>query len=452
MSNYHIITYGCQMNKNDSERLERVFITMGMNRTETVKDADVIMINTCSVRQSAEDRIFGHTKNLAKLKTLRPNLVIGVTGCMPGRDRNGVLKKKLIHADLFFPIEDMVKLPVWLAELNPEFANSGILETDYLQMNPVRRTQRQNFVTIQTGCNKFCTYCVVPFSRGYERNRTVEDILKEAREVVSNGCIEITLLGQTVNSFSATDPEQFSRTNPYKNHFAALLYELNHIPHLKRIHFTAPHPLHMNDEVISALTLPLHINFLHLPVQSGDNDILRKMNRRYSREYYIETIKKIRERIPNIAIGTDIIVGFCGETDAQFEHTVDMYTQCDFDISYTAMYSPRSGTVGYRAFYDDVSRSEKKRRWNILQQIMEETVLRKNQLFVGKTVSVLADDFKPVVGETRRGWVMGNSREMKRVRFPGIQEDVGNIFDIAIERSLMWILYGKKIHVGKFNV
>ncbi len=362
---------------------------------------------------------------------------------MPGRDRNGAMRTKMPGADLFFPINDIVKLPKWLGELQPELINTGAeFEEDYLKIAPVRIASRQAYVTIQTGCNQFCTYCVVPFSRGFERNRTVVDIVNEIRGLASHGCVEVTLLGQTVNSYRAPDPHNFSSKNPYKDHFAALLWEVNQIPKIKRLHFTAPHPLYMTDEVIDAMKLPAHLNFLHLPVQSGDNEILRKMNRRYTREQFLELIKKIFDRIPGIALGTDIIVGYCGETEEQFNRTVDLYKECKFDISYHAMYSPRTGTVGHKVWNDDVSREEKKRRWGVLQKCMETIVLEKNQTYVGKTVEVLVDSFEPI--ENEKGWCCGNSREMKRVKFPGNATKIGEIVQVEISKALEWIMYGKE--------
>ena len=273
----------------------------------------------------------------------------------------------------------------------------------------------------------------------------MKDILDEIQGLADKGCVEVTLLGQTVNSFEACDPEFFSNDNPYKNHFAALLWEVNQIEGISRLHFTAPHPLHMNDEIIDAMTLPAHINFLHLPVQAGSDTILRRMNRRHGRQVFIDLVRKVRNKIPDIALGTEMIVGYCGESEADFQQTVDLYRECDFDISYTAQYSARSGTVGDKAWDDDVSVKEKKRRWREMQTLMEETVLRKNQKFQDTVVSVLADTFKSVEGESERGWVIGNSREMKRVQFPGTREMVGDIHDVKISKPLMWILYGTKV-------
>lgn len=438
MAKYRLITYGCQMNKSDSERVSTILDRMGMTETESEEDADLILINSCSVRQTAEDRIFGKMRDFERLKEKRPKLIVGVTGCLPGRDRDGKIRAKMPAADLYFPIKDLPQLPRWMAELNPELANTADPSDDYLAIKPRYAREKQAYVSIQTGCNKFCTYCVVPFSRGLEKNRPVSDIVREIRERTEQGTVEITLLGQTVNNYKAPKPEEFSQENPYQDHFAALLWEVNQIPGVERIHYTAPHPVHMTDEVIDALTLPKHVNYLHLPVQCGSNEILRKMNRRYTREYFLELMAKIRAKKPDIGIGTDIIVGFCGETEADFEQTVDLYKQADFDISYTAIYSPRSGTAAYKAFKDDVPRLEKKRRWLVLQALMEDTVLRKNQVYVGQEVEVLVDAYD-------HGVASGNSREMKLTRFNSEVDLTGQTVRVRVTKAFEWMLSGELV-------
>ncbi|MBI2475505.1 tRNA (N6-isopentenyl adenosine(37)-C2)-methylthiotransferase MiaB [Candidatus Uhrbacteria bacterium] len=441
---YHLITYGCQMNKNDSERLSGLLRGLGFEPTSEKEQADIILLNTCSVRQSAENRVYGHMSDFSKMKEKRPNLIIGITGCMPGRDRNFEFKKKMPVVDLYFPTSQMGQLPRWIAELRPDLVNSADIVDDYTKIMPHRETTRQAYVSIQTGCNKFCSYCVVPFARGLEKNRSVEDILSEIKELVSKGCVEITLLGQTVNSYRAPDSQIFSDDNPYGDHFAALLWEINQIPEIKRMHFTAPHPVHMTDEVIDAMALPAHVNFLHLPVQSGDDLVLRKMNRRYSSEQFLNVIDKVKKRIPDIAIGTDIIVGFSGESKEAFEKTVELYKKVNFDIAYIAQYSVRSGTAAFRAFKDDVLPEEKKRRWKVLQSLMEKIVFEKNQKFVGQIVSVLVDRFES-------GFCYGNSREMKLVRFLGNQELVGRIVDVSVTQSDIWLLEGENMNVDKIS-
>ncbi len=435
---YHIITFGCQMNKNDSERLETILSSMGMQETDDPEVADVILMNSCSVRESAEGRVYGKSRIFSELKKKKPNLIVGVTGCMPGRDKDGALERGLHDVDLYFPTRDMIMLPKWLSELNPDLRPVD-LEDDYLTIQPQHDKIYQAYVTIQTGCNHFCTYCVVPHARGLEGNRPLKSIMGEISDLVSKGCVEITLLGQIVNHWIAPDPEYFSKENKYsENDFAKLLWEINQIDGLERVHWTAPHPVYMDDEVIDALTLSKQINFLHLPVQSGNSDILKKMNRRHTREDYLDVIKKIKAARPEIALATDIIVGFCGETDEQFQDTVSLYKECDFDISYNAQYSQRSGTVAAKTFQDDVAKEVKKERWWVLQKMMEERVLEKNKKYEGKTVSVMVDTYK-------HGMCGGNSSEMKRVNFPGSPDLLGSIVDVVIDKPDMWILWGKMV-------
>ncbi len=436
---YSITTYGCQMNKNDSERMAGMLSSLGFIETPDESIADLIIVNTCSVRQSAEDRVYGSQEKYLAYKKTKPEMIVAVTGCMPGRDKAKEFKKRLPGTDLYFPTPEMVHLPRWIAELRPELVNSESLEADYLKIHPLRAPSAQAYLTIQTGCNKFCTYCVVPYARGLERNRPAAEILNEARELLAHGVIELTLLGQTVNSYRATDPETFSKENPYKDHFAALLWEMNQLPGLERLHWTAAHPISMTDEVIDALALPKQVNYLHLPVQSGSNEVLRRMNRKYTREQFLEAIRKIKARRPGIALGSDIIVGFPGETREQFNETLSLYIDVDFDISYNAQYSPRSGTLGVKLYPDDVSKEEKRDRWDELQSLMERTSLAKNQAFVGREVSVLVD-------KVDNGFASGQSREMKLTRFKSDDVSlVGKIVSVSVKTGKSWVLEGDRL-------
>jgi tRNA-2-methylthio-N6-dimethylallyladenosine synthase len=410
-----------------------------MTETDMPEKAEVVILNSCSVRGTAEHRIFGHVKNFVELKKIKPELIIGVTGCMAGRDKDGKIKKKLKGVDLFFATSEMVDLPRQLAALNPKIKYQENLELDYLNLLPNYHNKSQALVTIQTGCNQFCTYCVVPYARGIEGNRSLKSILAEVRELAKNGCLEICLLGQIVNHYVAPDPEYFSKNNPYqKNDFAKLLWEINQLKGIERIFWTAPHPLYMDEEVIDAITLSKQMNYLHLPMQSGSTEVLKKMNRKHNREYFAEVIKKVRAKRPAIAIGTDIIVGFCGETEEDFQQTLDLYRDCDLDISYHAKYSPRPGTVATKMFKDDITLVEKKKRWFRLQHLMEEMTLRKNQKYLGQTVSVLVDKYQNGVCE-------GNSSEMKRVEFAGEKDLLGKIVAVKINWCGAWILRGNML-------
>ncbi|MDD5438144.1 MAG: tRNA (N6-isopentenyl adenosine(37)-C2)-methylthiotransferase MiaB [Patescibacteria group bacterium] len=436
---FYVQTYGCQMNSNDSERLAGLLKSIGFEASDKEEDAQLVIFNTCSVREHAEERVYGRMESLVERKKKGEDVLIAVTGCMAGRDKNGVLRRRLSMADLFFATPDMVNLPRWIAEFRPNWMVTGNETEDYLKIKPLRQKEYQAYVTIQTGCNHFCTYCVVPYARGLERNRPAADILTEIKDLAARGISDVTLLGQAVNDYIAPDPGSFSPDNPCKNHYAALLWEINQIDGVKRLHWTAAHPLSMSDEVIQALTFPKQVNYLHLPVQSGSNEILRRMNRKYSREQYLEIIRKVKEARPGIALGTDIIVGFPGETEQDFQDTVDLYKACDFDISYTAQYSPRSGTLSFRLYPDNVSEEEKKRRWQILQDLMEENTLRKNQAFLDKTVEVFIEKIE---GD----FAYGTSSELKSVKLSGAKaEMLGQIVLVKIQKAMTWQLEGEII-------
>jgi len=436
---YHIITFGCQMNKSDSERIAGFLNDFGMMNAVGPNEADLILLNTCSVRQSAEDRVFGEARNLSRLKHTNPNLVIAVTGCLPGRDKDGKLRAKMQGVDLFFPIIDLVKLPEMLRQFGWILSSKKDAPYNYLLIAPVYKNNFQALIPIQTGCNNFCAYCVVPFSRGREANRPFKEILEEVKILAKRGYLEITLLGQTINNYKALDKENFSNNNPFKNKndFAALLWELNQIHGIERIHFTAADPQYMTDEVINALVLSKQVNYLHLPVQSGSNFVLKRMNRKYTAEKYLEIISKIKKSRHGIALGTDIIVGFPGETEEDFNQTVELYKKVDFDISYNAKYSPRFGTAAFR-MKDDVPREEKERRWWVLQRLMEENTLRKNQAYLGVEASVLAE-------RSVNGICSGNSNEMKLTQFAGGLELIGKLVKVKITQPKMWVLRGIKL-------
>jgi len=429
-----ILTLGCQMNKNDSERIARILTDAGFAPTDDEADADVIIMNTCSVRQSAEDRVYGKMEDFIALKRKKPHLLLAVTGCMAGRDTDGAIRKRLSAVDFFFPTADMVRLPAWIAERWMSGAVRSY-SASYLDVRPLRHPSASAFVTIQTGCDKYCAYCVVPYARGRETNRPVADILGEIRACAESGIIDITLLGQSVNSFRAP-AGSFSDANPYSDPFAALLWEANQVPGIERIHWTAAHPISMTDEVIDALALPKQVDYLHLPVQSGSDEVLRRMNRKYTRQRFLDILAKVKARRPGIAIGTDIIVGFPGETAAQFDETVSLYREADFDIAYQAEYSTRTGTLAAKIYPDDVPAAEKRRRWQVIQDLMEQTAKRKNQAFVGKTLRVL-------VASVSGGYATGTTDELKTCRFPCENEAfVGQMLPVRVVEALEWQLSG----------
>jgi tRNA-2-methylthio-N6-dimethylallyladenosine synthase len=411
---------------------------MGYGPASEAAGADLIVVVACSVRQAAVDRIYGQARIFAKMKKTKPGLFTILTGCLLHSDK----KKFLGKFDAVLNIKQITNIKAFQAECRD-------WNTHYFKIEPRYSTKYSAFVPIMTGCNNFCSYCAVPYVRGREVSRDVSEVLAEVKNLAKAGCFEITFLGQNVNAYRPADIKNFSKKNPCANRypisiqdryriskslFAALLWEVNRIPGIKRIHFTAPHPRDMTDDVIDALALPKMVNYLHLPLQSGDDKILKKMNRSYTAADYLKLVAKINKKKPGIALGTDIIVGFPGETKKAFQNTVELYKKANFDIAYLAVYSPRQGTAAAK-MRDDVPRLEKKRRWQVLQDLMEKIVLEKNQQYVRKTVSVLVDEYK-------NGQCIGNSSEMKRVRFPGKKNMVGKILNVKIKKAFEWILEG----------
>ncbi|KKQ78688.1 MAG: (Dimethylallyl)adenosine tRNA methylthiotransferase MiaB [Parcubacteria group bacterium GW2011_GWC2_38_7] len=431
MSKFQISTFGCQMNKTDSERVASVFEQLDFVSTDDSTLADYIILNACSVRQTAIDRIWGMAKGFIKMKKKRPLKVI-LTGCVLEEDK----KKFEKLFDLVFNIQEINKLY--------EFLQQGFVEkqSDYLNIRPAYTTSFHAYVPIMTGCNNFCSYCVVPYVRHREKSRSVESVLSEVKDLIANGCKEIHLLGQNVNSYDPMDKEIFSTENPYKNNFAKLLWEINQLQGEFRINFSSAHPKDMTDDVIDALTLPKQMNYLHLALQSGDDDILKAMNRKYTTADYYKIIEKIRKVKPEIALGTDIIVGFPGETEEQFQNTVNFYKKVRFDIIYHAMYSARAGTASSK-MEDDVSLTEKKRRWRILQTLMEKMTLEINQKYLGQKVEVLIDTVSDEgLPSTRAGRVvLGNSSDMKRVQIKNSEYRIGQLVKVVVTDPQRWILF-----------
>jgi tRNA-2-methylthio-N6-dimethylallyladenosine synthase len=366
---YHIVTFGCAANEADSERIASYYQSRGFIQAKSIHDADHVVINTCMIREKAAHRVYGLIHNLSKLKIKNLKLKIVVTGCMVGmavRDSSGKmlmhLKKKLPTVDEFLPIEEV-----------------GF---DYA---PVRTDKTHALVPITNGCNNFCTYCVVPFTRGREVSRPVSDILAECKGLAREGYTRVTLIGQNVNSYGS-DLKNNTIKPVYVKHlgrlriptlFPYLLEEVSTIKGLKSIDFISSNPWDFSDELIDVIAQHKNISrHIHLPVQSGDNMILKRMNRWYTREEYLVLVEKLRKRILGVTISTDIIVGFCAETEAQFNNTVDLAQKVGFSKAYVAMYSDRPMTAAHNAYKDSVPFTEKKRRWEILETLINKTNLK----------------------------------------------------------------------------
>ncbi len=366
---YHIVTFGCAANEADSERVAAQYEARGYTPAKSVKDADDIIINTCMIREKAENRVYGLIHNLSKEKQQGRNIKVVVTGCMVGmaaREKTGKmllrLQRRMPTVDEFLPIEEV-----------------GF---DYA---PVRTNATHVLVPITNGCNNFCTYCVVPFTRGREISRPIEDILAECRALAEQGYTQVTLVGQNVNSYGSD--LKYKNIKPvFVKHlgrlriptlFPYLLEEVSKIKGLTVIDFISSNPWDFSDELIEVIAGNINISrHIHLPVQSGDNVMLKRMNRWYTKEEYLALVKKLRKKIPGVTISTDIIVGFCGETRTQFNNTVSLAKKVEFSKAYVAMYSDRPMTAAHTSFKDDVPHGEKKRRWKILEELINKTNLK----------------------------------------------------------------------------
>lgn len=438
MKKYKISTFGCQMNEHDSEKISWILEGMGYTPTEDNEESDFIVYNTCVVRKSAEEKVYGQLGHLKDLKRRRPNLIIAVCGCMMQReDVREVILTKHKHVDIIFGTHNIHKLPQ-LINTNKQTGKTAI---DIVEENKEiednidanRTFSYKAYVNIMYGCNNFCTYCIVPYTRGREQSREPENIIKEIEGLVSTGCKEVTLLGQNVNSYGNTLDRDYS--------FADLLKDINKIEGLDRIRFMTSHPKDISDEVINSyIELDKLCNHLHLPVQSGSNKVLHSMNRKYSREDYLKIIDKIKEAEPNIAITTDIIVGFPGETEEDFQETLDLVKQCEFDSAYTFLYSVREGTKAAE-MKDQVPDDVKHLRFNKLLDILYPIGLKKNQELLGETLEVLVED----VSKNNEDVLSGRSRNSKLVHFKGGKELIGQIVKVKIENCTTFTLDGTMI-------
>lgn len=434
---FKILAFGCQMNKNDGERVAAYLQALGGQPVDEETQADLMILLACSVRQSAVDRLHG----LAKKWRLQANPpVLLLSGCVHEKDQ----VKFLESFDLVLNIETLGQWANELLEYFPiqSFIDQTVKNADYFSIQPESQKKYSVFVPIMTGCNNFCSYCIVPYVRGRERSRPFTEVLSEVKQAIAQGAKEIIFLGQNVNSYNPEDLSKFSKNNPFKESaFAKLLWEANQIEGLERMYFTASHPKDMSDEVIQALTLEKHINYLHLPLQSGSNSVLQRMNRKYTVEDYKKIVAKVRALKPTISLGTDFIIGFCGETEEEFAETLKTYEDLQFDISYHAKYSQRRGTVAAKTMKDDVPLTVKKERWFRIQHLMENITHEKNKVYQDQIVSVLFDNY-----HVEKKSLSGQSKELKLVFVEAASDDLlGKIANVKIEKTSTWALWGKII-------
>ena len=435
---YYIETWGCQMNEEDSEKLSGMLIPMGYKRTVDKENADIIIFNTCCVRENAEQKVDGNIGALKNLKKQKPNLIIAVTGCM--MQQEGMAKHiitKFPFVDIIIGTHNAYKFPEYLKRI--QGGDSSIVEIwekeeDIVEGIPIdRESNIKGFVTIMYGCNNFCTYCIVPYVRGRERSRNPEDIIGEIKAMVADGYKEITLLGQNVNSYG-------KGLSPEIN-FAELLRRINNIENLERVRFMTSHPKDLSNEVIEVIAEGDKLcEQIHLPVQSGSTNLLNKMNRHYTREQYLELVKSIKSTIPNVGLSTDIIVGFPGETEEDFAETLSLMEEVKFDLAFTYLYSKRKGTPADEML-DQVPEKVKHERFNRLIEVVNRNCAEKNKEYIGKIVEVLVEGYS----KNDESKLTGRTRTGKLVNFEGNNKAIGELVSVQITKAHSFSLIGEEI-------
>lgn len=437
---FYIRTYGCQMNEHDTEVIAGILVGLGYEPTETVDNADIVLLNTCAIRENAENKVFGELGHLKPLKLERPDMLIGVCGCMSQEESvvNKILKT-YDQVDMVFGTHNIHRLPEILREayLSKEMVvEVWSKEGDIIENLPrVRKGNIKGWVNIMYGCDKFCTYCIVPYTRGKERSRRPEDIIQEVRQLAAAGYQEITLLGQNVNAYGKDFEDGEYRLGD-------LMDDLRKID-IPRIRFTTSHPRDFDDHLIEVLAKGGNlVDHIHLPVQSGSSEILKIMSRKYTREHYLELVSKIKQAIPNVTLTTDIIVGFPNETDEQFEETISLYKEVGFDMAFTYIYSPREGTPAAK-MEDNVPMEVKKERLQKLNKVVNDFSAEAMKPYQGKVVNVLVE------GESKRNKdvLSGYTEKSKLVNFRAPASVIGKIVQVRIVEAKTWSLDGEYIGV-----
>lgn len=439
MKKIYIETYGCQMNVGDSEVIFSILGKEGYERTESMDEADVILANTCSVRDNAEQRIWGRIEVFHKQKEKRSGVVVGIVGCMAER-----LKDKLLDThkvDLVAGPDSYRTLPALLKDIAPDKPQINVMlshEETYADIVPVRtdRNGVSAFISIMRGCNNVCSYCVVPYTRGAERSRDPQTIVNEARDVFGKGYKEVTLLGQNVDSYNWKPAEGEGCD------FPKLLEMVARISPGLRVRFATNHPKDISDELIGTMARYDNIcNHIHLPVQSGSDRLLEKMRRRYTAEWFLERVAKIREVLPGCGITTDVIAGFCSETEEDHQQTLELFRKVGFDYAYMFYYSERPGTLAARHYPDDVPLDVKTRRLNEIIALQSELSLKSNQNDIGKTFKVLVE------GPSKKNpdELCGRSGSNKMCVFPGCGHKAGDYVDVKVLSCTSATLIGKLV-------
>ena len=435
---YKIETYGCQANEADTEKIKGILEALSFTESETLEHSDIILLNTCAVRENAENRVFGELGRLKQYKKNNPDLILGVCGCMPQEEKVVERILKSFHyVDLVFGTHNIYRLPEYLESvvLSKEKVIEVFSEEGSIVENipRIRANTRKAWVNIMFGCDEFCTYCIVPYTRGKERSRNKDDIINEIKGLIEEGYKEVTLLGQNVNSYG----RDFKNIN-YK--FADLLADLNKLP-IPRIRFTTSHPKDFDLETVKVLSHGGNLMpYIHLPVQSGSNEVLKRMNRKYTKETYKELVDNIYKYIPNVSLTTDIIVGFPGETKEQFDETLKLVEYCNFEGAFTFVYSKRAGTPAEN-YPDATSFEDKKKRLYKLNDIVNEGYLKGNKRFDGMIVKVLVDGTSKHNDEVLAGYTENN----KLVNFNGDKSLIGEIVNVKITEAKTWFLKGEQV-------
>lgn len=432
---YHISTFGCQMNFKDSEKLAGILEDLGYTETDTEK-ADFVLLNTCTVRENANQKVYGHLGILKNYKKKNPHMMIALCGCMMQEELVvEKLKESYRFVDIIFGTHNIYKL----AELLQTRLESERMVIDLWKdakeivedLPSVRKYSFKAGVNIMFGCNNFCSYCIVPYVRGRERSREPEDIIHEIEEMVSEGVVEVMLLGQNVNSYGKTLEHPIS--------FAELLERVEQIPGLKRIRFMTSHPKDLSDELIAVMAKSEKIcKHMHLPVQSGSNRLLEQMNRRYTKEHYLELVQKLRTAVPDISLTTDIIVGFPGETEEDFEETLDVVRRAEYDSAYTFIYSKRTGTPA-AAMENQVPEEVVKERFQRLLQVVSEVSEARTGRLEGQTAEVLVEG----ISEQDASMVTGRLSNNLLVHFPGDAALIGSLQMVYLEQAKGFYYIGR---------
>ena len=439
---YAVLTMGCQLNENDSEKLSGMMEEMGYSKTDKLEDANLIVFNTCCVRENAEDRLFGKLGEVKKYKEAK-GTIIAIGGCMM-QEKHIVEKLKQSYSffDIVFGTHTLHKFPgdVYNVIQNRKRIEDIIdIDGEVIEGIPIKRDDSiKASVSIMNGCNNFCTYCIVPYVRGRERSRRAEDIIAEIKCLAKEGYKEITLLGQNVNSYMRVEREKNEDVGPI-NSFAKLLREVNKIDGIERIRFISPHPKDFTDDVIEAIRdCDKVCKIIHLPLQSGSTEVLRKMNRKYTKEQYLDLVKKMREKIPGVEFSTDIIVGFPEETEEDFEDTLDVVSKVCFEQVFMFIYSRRVGTPADK-MENQIPEDVKHTRFDRLKKLVESQIEVNNKKYVGTMQKVLVEG----KSKTNEKMLTGRTDTNKVVNFEAEEDKIGTMVNLKIVSEHMWYLRGE---------